>query len=149
MFLSLLHIKQVGVESEAAAVWTPSGLELQRLMLHYAFPPFATNEVGTLREPGRREVGHGALALRALLPALPPSGSAFTGSETQTPGGGAGQAAGAAAGGRSGGEAGGVVQAGGAAGEGHQGTTAEWPFVVRLHSQTLASNGSSSMVRPM
>ena len=40
-------------------------------MLHYNFPPFSVGEVAFLRGPGRREVGHGALAERALLPMIP------------------------------------------------------------------------------
>src|SRR5216117_1568278 len=40
-------------------------------MLHYNFPPFSVGEVALLRGPGRREVGHGALAERALTPMLP------------------------------------------------------------------------------
>src|SRR5438046_9190706 len=40
-------------------------------MLHYNFPPFSTGEVKFLRSPGRREIGHGALAERALAPILP------------------------------------------------------------------------------
>jgi polyribonucleotide nucleotidyltransferase len=41
-------------------------------MLHYNFPPFSVGEVRFLRGPGRREIGHGALAERAILTALPP-----------------------------------------------------------------------------
>ncbi len=41
-------------------------------MLHYNFPPFCTGEVKPIRGPGRREIGHGALAERALRPVLPP-----------------------------------------------------------------------------
>ena len=43
----------------------------KRFMLHYNFPPFSVGEVGFLRGAGRREIGHGALAERALLPVLP------------------------------------------------------------------------------
>jgi polyribonucleotide nucleotidyltransferase len=43
----------------------------KRFMLHYNFPPFSVGEVQFLRGPGRREVGHGALAERALTPVLP------------------------------------------------------------------------------
>ena len=38
----------------------------KRFMLHYNFPPFSVGEVGFMRGPGRREIGHGALAERAL-----------------------------------------------------------------------------------
>ncbi len=43
----------------------------KRFMLHYNFPPFSVGEVGFLRGPGRREIGHGALAERALAPMIP------------------------------------------------------------------------------
>jgi polyribonucleotide nucleotidyltransferase len=43
----------------------------KRFMMHYNFPPFCVGEVAFLRGPGRREIGHGALAERALLPVLP------------------------------------------------------------------------------
>ncbi len=44
----------------------------KRFMLHYNFPPFSVGEVKFLRGPGRREIGHGALAERALANLLPP-----------------------------------------------------------------------------
>jgi polyribonucleotide nucleotidyltransferase len=44
----------------------------KRFMLHYNFPPFSVGEVKFLRSPGRREIGHGALAERALVNLLPP-----------------------------------------------------------------------------
>ena len=43
----------------------------KRFMMHYNFPPFSVGEVSPLRGPGRREIGHGALAERALLPMMP------------------------------------------------------------------------------
>jgi len=43
----------------------------KRFMLHYNFPPFSVGEVGFMRGPGRREIGHGALAERALSPIVP------------------------------------------------------------------------------
>ncbi|MBI3939857.1 MAG: polyribonucleotide nucleotidyltransferase [Acidobacteria bacterium] len=43
----------------------------KKFMLHYNFPPFSVGEVGFLRGPGRREIGHGALAERAILGVLP------------------------------------------------------------------------------
>ncbi|MCZ2157560.1 MAG: polyribonucleotide nucleotidyltransferase [Bryobacterales bacterium] len=43
----------------------------KRFMLHYNFPPFSVGEVGFMRGPGRREIGHGALAERAILNVLP------------------------------------------------------------------------------
>ena len=47
------------------------GLTYQRFMLHYNFPPYSVGEVGRFGAPGRREVGHGKLAWRALNPVLP------------------------------------------------------------------------------
>jgi polyribonucleotide nucleotidyltransferase len=47
------------------------GLSYQRFMLHYNFPPYSVGEVGRFGAPGRREVGHGKLAWRALHPMLP------------------------------------------------------------------------------
>ncbi len=49
----------------------PEGIKEKRFMLFYNFPPFSVNEVGFMRGPGRREIGHGALAERAILPVLP------------------------------------------------------------------------------
>jgi polyribonucleotide nucleotidyltransferase len=43
----------------------------KRFMLHYNFPPFSVGEVSFLRGPGRREIGHGALAEKAILPSVP------------------------------------------------------------------------------
>src|SRR5258708_686795 len=43
----------------------------KRFMLHYNFPPFSVGEVGFMRGPGRREIGHGALAERALTAMIP------------------------------------------------------------------------------
>jgi len=43
----------------------------KRFMLHYNFPPFSVGEVSFLRAPGRREIGHGALAEKSILPAIP------------------------------------------------------------------------------
>jgi len=45
--------------------------EVKRYMHHYNFPPFATGEAGYMRGPKRREIGHGALAEKAILPILP------------------------------------------------------------------------------
>jgi polyribonucleotide nucleotidyltransferase len=48
------------------------GERKQRFMLHYNFPPYSVGETGRLGAPGRREIGHGNLALRALSPLMPP-----------------------------------------------------------------------------
>src|SRR5580693_6469090 len=47
------------------------GESFKRFMLHYNFPPFSVGEVGFMRGPGRREIGHGALAERALTALIP------------------------------------------------------------------------------
>ncbi|MCC6555900.1 MAG: polyribonucleotide nucleotidyltransferase, partial [Polyangiaceae bacterium] len=67
----------------------------KRFYLHYNFPPFSTGETKPLRGPGRREIGHGALAERALLRMIPPP--------------------------------------------------EQFPYTIRIVSETLESNGSSSM----
>jgi polyribonucleotide nucleotidyltransferase len=69
--------------------------ESKRFMHHYNFPPYSTGEARWLRGPGRREIGHGALAERALLPMIPP--------------------------------------------------VDEFPYTIRLVSEALSSNGSTSM----
>ncbi|HVJ47754.1 polyribonucleotide nucleotidyltransferase [Desulfitobacterium sp.] len=72
------------------------GLEKsKRYIHHYNFPPFSVGETRPMRGPGRREIGHGALAERALLPVIP--------------------------------------------------TETEFPYTIRLVSEVLESNGSSSM----
>jgi polyribonucleotide nucleotidyltransferase len=47
------------------------GENKKRFMLHYNFPPFSVGEIKQMRGPGRREIGHGALAERAILPIIP------------------------------------------------------------------------------
>ena len=59
----------------AADVQRLSGLlegQEKHFILHYNFPPFSVGEVKMVRGPGRREIGHGALAERAVLPVIPP-----------------------------------------------------------------------------
>lgn len=69
--------------------------ERKRYMHHYNFPPFSTGETGRVGSPKRREIGHGALAERALVPVIP--------------------------------------------------SKLEWPYTLRVVSDVLASNGSTSM----
>ena len=69
--------------------------ETKRYIHHYNFPPYSVGETKPLRSPGRREIGHGALAERALLPVIP--------------------------------------------------SEEEFPYAIRLVSEVLESNGSSSM----
>ncbi len=69
--------------------------EEKRYLHHYNFPPYSVGETRPMRSPGRREIGHGALAERALVPVLPPK--------------------------------------------------EEFPYVIRVVSEVLSSNGSTSM----
>jgi polyribonucleotide nucleotidyltransferase len=61
----------LGTEDDAQKIETVEGEHYKHFMLHYNFPPFSVGEVQFLRGPGRREIGHGALAERALTPLLP------------------------------------------------------------------------------
>jgi polyribonucleotide nucleotidyltransferase len=61
----------LGTADDEQKVEHVSGEFYKRFMLHYNFPPFSVGEVAFLRGPGRREVGHGALAERALTPVVP------------------------------------------------------------------------------
>jgi polyribonucleotide nucleotidyltransferase len=61
----------LGTADDEQKVEHVSGEFYKRFMLHYNFPPFSVGEVQFLRGPGRREVGHGALAERALVPIVP------------------------------------------------------------------------------
>jgi len=62
----------LGTAEDQQKIEMVDGEVYKRFMLHYNFPPFSVGEVAFLRGPGRREVGHGALAERALLTVLPP-----------------------------------------------------------------------------
>ncbi len=90
-----LAITTLGTVEDQQRVDAIEGESKQAFMLHYNFPPFSTGEVGFLRGPGRREIGHGALAEKALAGVLPPS--------------------------------------------------EKFPYTIRLVSEILESNGSSSM----
>ncbi len=61
----------LGTADDQQKVETVDGETWKRFMLHYNFPPFSVGEVKFLRGPGRREIGHGALAERSLLPMMP------------------------------------------------------------------------------
>jgi len=91
----VLTLATLGTPREAQELDSLTPAETKRYMHHYNFPPFSTGEVKPLRGTSRRDVGHGALAERALVPVLPP--------ET------------------------------------------EFPYTLRLVSEVLSSNGSSSM----
>src|SRR5689334_11502998 len=61
----------LGTADDEQKVEHVSGEFYKRFMLHYNFPPFSVGEVGRFTGPGRREIGHGALAERALTPMMP------------------------------------------------------------------------------
>ena len=61
----------LGTADDQQKVETVDGETWKRFMLHYNFPPFSVGEVAFMRGPGRREIGHGALAERALTPMMP------------------------------------------------------------------------------
>lgn len=91
----VLTLATLGTPREAQELDTLSPAESKRYIHHYNFPPFSTGEVRPLRGASRRDIGHGALAERALVPVIPP--------ET------------------------------------------DFPYTLRLVSEVLSSNGSSSM----
>ena len=90
-----LVVATLGTSSDEQKIDALIGETYKKFMLHYNFPPFSTGEVKFLRSPGRREIGHGALAERALAPILP--------------------------------------------------SEEEFPYTIRIVSEILESNGSSSM----
>ncbi|MBU0636794.1 MAG: polyribonucleotide nucleotidyltransferase [Patescibacteria group bacterium] len=90
--LSIITLGAPGLEQSLEGI---EGVGSKRYMHHYNFPSFATGEAKPVRSTGRREIGHGILAEKALLPLLP--------------------------------------------------TKEEFPYIVRVVSETLGSNGSSSM----
>ncbi len=85
----------LGTSDDAQRMDFLEGESKKQFMLHYNFPPFSVGEARFLRGPGRREIGHGALAERALLPVIP--------------------------------------------------TDSDFPYTIRIVSDILESNGSSSM----
>ncbi len=68
----ILSICTLGPTADEQIIDTLSPVDTKRYMHHYNFPPFSVGEVRPLRGAGRREIGHGALAERALLPVVPP-----------------------------------------------------------------------------
>jgi polyribonucleotide nucleotidyltransferase len=62
----------LGTGRDAQIIEEYEGESKQKFLLHYNFPPFSVGEVKFLRGPGRREIGHGNLARRSLIPLLPP-----------------------------------------------------------------------------
>ncbi len=90
-----LSVATLGTSEDEQLIESLEGETYKRFMLHYNFPPFSVNEVRPVRGPGRREIGHGALAERAIEPMVP--------------------------------------------------SKDEFPYTIRLVSDILESNGSSSM----
>jgi polyribonucleotide nucleotidyltransferase len=70
-----LVVTTLGTASDEQKIDALIGEHYKKFMLHYNFPPFSVGEVKFLRGPSRREIGHGNLAERALLPILPPEES--------------------------------------------------------------------------
>jgi len=66
-----LVIATLGTTEDEQFVDTLEGLQKEHFMLHYNMPPYAVGETGRMGAPGRREVGHGKLAWRAIHPMLP------------------------------------------------------------------------------
>jgi polyribonucleotide nucleotidyltransferase len=62
----------LGTADDQQKIEHVTGEQYKRFMLHYNFLPFSVGETGPQRGPGRREIGHGALAERALAPVVPP-----------------------------------------------------------------------------
>ncbi|MGE5262226.1 MAG: polyribonucleotide nucleotidyltransferase [Acidobacteriota bacterium] len=91
----VLTIATLGMPSESQTIDSLSPEEEKRYMHHYNFPPYSVGEAKPMRGPGRREIGHGALAERALAEVIPDS--------------------------------------------------SEFPYTIRLVSEVLSSNGSTSM----
>jgi len=67
----VLSVATLGVAGDAQIIDGLGLKEEKRFMHHYNFPPFSVGEARPMRAPGRREIGHGALGERALLPVLP------------------------------------------------------------------------------
>jgi polyribonucleotide nucleotidyltransferase len=66
-----LAITTLGTGEDEQQIEALEGEKFKTFMLHYSFPPFSVGETGPVRGPGRREIGHGALAERALLAVIP------------------------------------------------------------------------------
>ncbi|MCX5700878.1 MAG: polyribonucleotide nucleotidyltransferase [Candidatus Omnitrophica bacterium] len=66
-----LAVTTLGTGEDEQMVEALEGEKSKSFMLHYSFPPFSVGETGPVRGPGRREIGHGALAEKALLAVMP------------------------------------------------------------------------------
>lgn len=70
-----LVVATLGTHDDEQMIDGLEGKHFRRFMLHYNFPSYSVGEVRPLRGPGRREIGHGALAERAIIPVIPPKDS--------------------------------------------------------------------------
>jgi polyribonucleotide nucleotidyltransferase len=70
-----LAVVTLGTSDDEQKIDSLEGESYKTFMLHYNFPPFSVGEVKPLRSPGRREIGHGMLAERALKAVIPPKAS--------------------------------------------------------------------------
>ncbi|MDQ0467170.1 polyribonucleotide nucleotidyltransferase [Labrys wisconsinensis] len=68
-----LAVATLGTGEDEQFVDSLEGTYKERFMLHYNFPPYSVGEAGRMGSPGRREIGHGKLAWRAIHPMLPPA----------------------------------------------------------------------------
>ena len=66
-----LAVVTLGTSADEQRIDFIGGEEMRSFMLHYNFPPYSVGEAKGQRSPGRREIGHGALARKALVPVLP------------------------------------------------------------------------------
>ena len=66
-----LCVATLGTAQDEQIVDALEGEHRQHFMLHYNFPPYSVGEAGRMGSPGRREIGHGKLAWRAIHPVLP------------------------------------------------------------------------------
>jgi polyribonucleotide nucleotidyltransferase len=70
-----LVVATLGTGQDEQVIDALEGEYRENFMLHYNFPPYSTGEAGRVGSPGRREIGHGKLAWRAVRPLLPPKDS--------------------------------------------------------------------------
>lgn len=66
-----LAVTTLGTRTDEQLIEALEGEKFKSFMLHYSFPPFSVGEVSPVRGPGRREIGHGALAERSLIAVMP------------------------------------------------------------------------------
>ncbi len=69
-----LVVATLGTGEDEQYVDSLEGTRKENFLLHYNFPPYSVGETGRMGSPGRREIGHGKLAWRAMRPMLPKQG---------------------------------------------------------------------------